>query len=89
MEHCFWKTTLSMKYVVDPSQIGYISAILEGFEGCGVVRTIDRSKGIIVIWTSPDFLEETLAVMNSLKNYIYIKPAKNFIEVTKNEELTF
>lgn len=89
MEHTVRRTTLSLKYIVDPTQIGYISSILEGFDGCGVVRTIDRAKGIIVIWSAPDFFKLTLDVMNSLKKYFYIQPVKKFVEVTGNEEFTF
>ena len=89
MDNCIWKTTVSLKYIVEPSQIGFINGILEAFDGYGVLRTLDRARGLIVIWASPDFMQETIAVMNSFKELIYIKPAKHFIEVTKNEELTF
>ncbi|WP_333594628.1 DUF4911 domain-containing protein [Anaerospora hongkongensis] len=51
---------------VEPCNITFISRIMEGYEYFGVVTTIDRSEGLLVIRTTPDMRPEIQAILMSL-----------------------
>ena len=38
---------------LDPQEIQFLCAVVEGHEGLGVVRTIDQHNGIVEFWFSP------------------------------------
>lgn len=40
-------------YRIPARQIGYLSALLEAFDGIGQLRTLDEAKGIIECWVMP------------------------------------
>lgn len=35
---------------VEPSEIGFINALVEGHDGIATMRTIDRRLGLVVFW---------------------------------------
>ncbi len=39
---------------LNPVHIGYLSGIIEAYEGMGLVRTIDARQGVVEIWVPPD-----------------------------------
>lgn len=41
---------------VPPSEIGYLCNLVEAYDGIGLVRTLDRARGIIECWVPPDTL---------------------------------
>jgi len=51
---------------VEPRDIQYLCDIIEGHEGLGIVRTIDRRDGIVEIWFSPLMREEIDDFLRSL-----------------------
>jgi hypothetical protein len=51
---------------VEPRNITYISRIMEGYEYFGVVTTIDRSEGLLLIRTTPDMGPEIQQILSSL-----------------------
>ena len=44
----------------------FICKIFEGFEHLGVVTTLDRSQGLLVIRATPDTRLEVLAIVSHL-----------------------
>lgn len=44
---------LCYRACVQPAQIGYLCAIVEGHEGLAVIRTKDEALGIVEFWVSP------------------------------------
>ena len=55
---------------VDKKDIAYIVSIFEGYEELAVVRTLDPARGIIELMISPDYLEDTRRLVQSLSEEI-------------------
>lgn len=55
----------SVKLQVQPCDIAFVNWIIEGYEHMGVVSTIDREKGIIVIRSTEDMLPELMKVVKN------------------------
>jgi hypothetical protein len=55
---------------VDKKDIAYIVSIFEGYDNLAVVRTVDASRGIIELMISPDYLEDTRRLVQSLSEEI-------------------
>lgn len=51
---------------IDPSQINYVNRIFEGYEYLGVLSTVNREEGLIMIRTTPDCYKEAVAVLKHL-----------------------
>lgn len=51
---------------VEPRNITYISRIMEGYEYFGVVTTLNRSEGLLLIRSTIDTRKEVLAVLETL-----------------------
>jgi polynucleotide 5'-kinase involved in rRNA processing len=50
--------------------IWYVNGIVEGYDGLGVVRTIDKEKGLIEILSTPDQEEELRQLLSHLSQEI-------------------
>ena len=59
------KTEIFLK--VNKEDINYINRIMEGYEYLGVVRTIDKKEGIIVIRTTIDMYDEAKVILENLE----------------------
>ena len=59
------KTEIFLK--VNKEDINYINRIMEGYEYLGVVSTIDKKEGIIVIRTTTDMYDEAKAILENLE----------------------
>ncbi|MBI4666880.1 MAG: DUF4911 domain-containing protein [Nitrospinae bacterium] len=55
---------------VNPADIAWVVMVVESHEFLGVPRTIDQSDGIVEILTTGDFVEDALALLESLKGEI-------------------
>lgn len=58
---------------VNKEDIAYIVSIFDAYEDFAVVRTLDQSKGLIELMISPDFIEETQDLLDSLAQEIPVK----------------
>ena len=58
---------------VNKEDIAYIVSIFDAYEDFAVVRTLDQSKGLIELMISPDFIEETQYLLDSLAKEIPVK----------------
>lgn len=52
---------------VNKEDINYINRIMEGYEYLGVVSTIDKKEGIIVIRTTTDMYDEAKVILENLE----------------------
>ena len=59
------KTEIFLK--VNKEDINYINRIMEGYEYLGVVSTIDKKEGIIVIRTTTDMYDEDQVILENLE----------------------
>lgn len=55
-----------VQIIVDPCRITYVSRIMEGYEYLGVVTTLDRARGLLVIRTTADSRHDAIAILKSL-----------------------
>mgnify|MGYP001593304224 CR=1 FL=1 len=55
---------------IRPEDIAYVNFIFESYEGVGIIRTVDRKKGVIVLLAVDDFLPIARAILASLQNEI-------------------
>lgn len=58
---------------VQPQDIAYIKFIIESYEILGIIRTVDRTKALIVLLAVPDTMDLTRGVLAALGNEIPIK----------------
>ncbi|MCX8037748.1 MAG: DUF4911 domain-containing protein [Candidatus Sumerlaeia bacterium] len=52
---------------VAPDEIGYLGAIVESYEGIGIMRTRDPQFGIVEFWIIPEFREVFCALLDDLR----------------------
>jgi hypothetical protein len=50
-----------------PEHIAYIKFIFESYEEVGIIRTVDRTKAIIVLLVMEDFVEVARHILDSLQ----------------------
>jgi uncharacterized protein DUF4911 len=65
--------SIQWRLEVNKADIAYIVSIFDAYEHFAIVRTFDQSKGLIELMISPDFLEETQTLLDSLDQEISIK----------------
>ncbi len=52
---------------VPPDEIGYLGAIVESYEGIGIMRTRDPQFGIVEFWIIPEFRDVFRTLLDDLK----------------------
>ncbi len=55
-------------YKIKRNKIAIVQFIIEGYEGMSTVTTIDPHAAIIQVSIMPDFLQEIINLMESLKD---------------------
>lgn len=53
-------------YQLPQPAIQFITALVEAYDGIGLVRTLDEDRGIIECWLMPDFVEEYEQIVRSV-----------------------
>lgn len=48
---------------VDPRHIDMLNRIFEGYDGIGIVSTLDRKEGLVVIRVTPDTYHEAMQIL--------------------------
>ena len=65
--------TVQLKIEIDKKDIAYIVSIFEAYDNFAVVRTIERSRGLIELMVAPDFLEDTRRLLDGLAKEIPLR----------------
>ena len=60
--------TVLLLLEVPRSQIVFLSALIEGYDGLAVSKTIDESRGLVCLITTKDYEPECLRLLDSLKS---------------------
>ncbi|MBT8490888.1 MAG: DUF4911 domain-containing protein [Deltaproteobacteria bacterium] len=69
--------------------IAYIKFLFEGYEGLGIVTTIDKSKSLIEISMMPDFVSDINEILDALREEITFQEVDiTKIERNHHEQLT-
>jgi hypothetical protein len=64
-------TELDVIYLATPPEnIAYIKFIFESYEEVGIIRTVERTRAVIVLLAMPDFAEVARAIVASLQEEI-------------------
>lgn len=58
---------------IPPDEIFYVNAVVESYEGIGIVRTRDPHVGIIEFWVIPEFRGTFEALLDDLREEIEIQ----------------
>ena len=51
---------------IDPKNINYLNRIMEGYEYLGVVTTLNREEGLLMIRVTPDTCTEVKKILANL-----------------------
>ena len=55
-----------IKLKISPKDINFFNRIMEGYEYLGVVTTLDKNEGILIISTTKDFYEDVLGIVENM-----------------------
>jgi hypothetical protein len=58
---------------VNPSDIAWLVCVIESYEAIAVPRTIDQKEGIVELLVSPDYVDETIALIESLGAEMHVR----------------
>lgn len=61
-------------YQLAQPAIQYITALVEAYDGIGLVRTLDEERGIIECWMMPDFMPQYEQIIRSVAEQWPIQP---------------
>ena len=45
------------------ADIDFLTRVFEGYDGLGMVSTLDRKEGLVGIWVTPDTQEEVRVIL--------------------------
>ncbi|MGV8059319.1 MAG: DUF4911 domain-containing protein [Smithellaceae bacterium] len=60
------------------NNIALVQFIIEGYEGMATVTTMDPHAAIIQVSIAPDFLQEIIKLMESLKDKYHLEEIKYY-----------
>lgn len=55
---------------VAPTDIAYVKFIFESYEGIAVVRTVDRTRAVIVLLIAADFAAEARRILDAIRSEV-------------------
>ncbi len=55
-----------IKIKIQPHDIALLNWIMEGYEHLGVVSTLDRREGLLLIRSTPDFLSDVRKIVDTI-----------------------
>lgn len=58
---------------IPPEEIGYVSALVESYEGIGILRTRDPHVGIVEFWVIPEFRSDFECMLEDLRQETEVK----------------
>lgn len=57
-----------IKFRVDIKNMIYINAVIDSYDGIGIIRTIDSKNGLVAVYTSEGQKVNLYDVLNALKS---------------------
>lgn len=54
-------------YQMPVHEIGYVTSLVEAYEGIALVRTLDRARGILELWIMPEGEEPMRRLFDGLR----------------------
>lgn len=62
--------TVEIHLQIPPEEIVFLKLIVEAHEGIGVLRTLDRTRGLIVLMVAADMEADARAMLASLRDQL-------------------
>ncbi|MBP2633470.1 MAG: hypothetical protein H6Q70_4098 [Firmicutes bacterium] len=64
-----------VKIKINPKDINFFNRIMEGYEYLGMVSTLDKREGIVIVRTTPDTYDEVREILDHfpLKQLKYVE----------------
>lgn len=56
--------------IIKPVKIVWLKYILEGYDGLGLLTTVDRNQGLVFIVTHPSLINELYGVLSAIASDI-------------------
>ncbi|MDY6820776.1 MAG: DUF4911 domain-containing protein [Deferribacterota bacterium] len=78
------KATVKIRLYVDKKDIMYLNSIIDSYEGVGIVRTINRHKGQVVIYTTKSQKDVLISILEALRKE---GVTLEIVGVIENEEI--
>jgi len=57
-----------------PADINLLNRIFEGYDGLGIVSTLDRKAGLVVVHVTPDTYPDAIAIIQNAPFPVEILP---------------
>lgn len=61
---------------INPADIAWLVNVVESYEAIAIPRTIDQKEGIVELLVSPDYVDEAIALMESLGVDMHVRILK-------------
>jgi hypothetical protein len=61
---------------INPADIAWLVNVVESYEAIAIPRTIDQKEGIVELLVSPDYVDEAVALMESLGAQMHVRILK-------------
>ena len=63
-----------IKCRLKPSDIYWLNRIFEGYDGLGVVSTLDNKAGLVVVYVTPDTYDDALTIIDNVPFPVEVLP---------------
>jgi len=63
-----------IKCSLKPSDIYRLNRIFEGYDGVGVVSTLDNKAGLVVVYVTPDTYHEAMTIIHNVPFPVEVLP---------------
>ncbi len=61
---------------INPADISWLVNVVESYEAIAIPRTIDQKEGIVELLVSPDYVDDALALIESLGAETHVRILK-------------
>jgi hypothetical protein len=62
---------------VEPREIGFVNALIEGHDGIATMRTLDRTRGLVMFWLPAGQWADFDAMFDALQSEVSIVRVAN------------
>jgi putative protease len=63
-----------IKCQLQPADINQLNRIFEGYDGLGIVSTLDRKAGLVVIHVTPEIYQDAMTIIRNAPFPVKILP---------------
>lgn len=64
---------LKLLIQVEPKDIAFLNKIFEGYDGLGIVSTLNRREGLVVLTVTPETKNDVIEILNNFPKKVIFK----------------